>query len=92
MLGKGFLILGCNVSVLAHADKKNLTNSLQLTSRTTALMLHASNRRKVEKCDILVAPEALGKVGILDRKGIEKAYAMGYETAVREFERLGMGS
>ncbi len=46
-------------------------------------MIYAINRNKVNKCDLIFEPRALELIGILDKKGIEKAYNIGYEHAVR---------
>lgn len=80
-------IIGSNVSIVAPAQKKDLANSFQLTGRTTGLMIYAINRKKVNSCDVLIEPRELEKIGILDRKGIEKAYALGYEAALRVFAK-----
>jgi NTE family protein len=80
-------VLGSNVSIVSPAQKKDLTNSLQLTGRTTGLMIYAINRKKVNSCDILIEPRELDKIGILDRTGIQKAYALGYDAAVKQFEQ-----
>lgn len=80
-------VVGSNVSIVSKLQKKDLNNSLQLTGRVTGLMIYAINREKIEKCHLVFEPQALENIGIFDRKGIEKAYAIGYETAVREFEK-----
>ena len=84
--GKVGFVIGSNVSVVSVLDKKNLTNSLQLTGRVTGLMIYAINREKIRSCDLVIEPKSLENIGILDRKGIEKAYAIGYETASRQLE------
>lgn len=81
-------IIGSNVSIVSKLQKKDLNNSIQLTGRVTGLMIYAINREKIEKCDLVFEPQALEKIGIFDRKGIEKAYSIGYETAVRKFEEM----
>ncbi|MFS4415446.1 patatin-like phospholipase family protein [Maribacter sp. 2307ULW6-5] len=81
-------VLGSNVSIVVPAEKKHLANSLQLTGRTTNLMIYAINKAKLKECHVLIEPKALAHIGILDRKGIEKAYAIGYEAAVQEFNKL----
>jgi len=80
-------VIGSNVSIVSKLQKKDLNNSLQLTGRVTGLMIYAINRQKIDKCDLVFEPRELEHIGILDRKGLEKAYAIGYETAVREFEK-----
>ena len=81
-------LIGSNVSIVSKLDKKHLTNSFQLTGRVTGLMIYAINREKIHKCNLVIEPQELEHIGILDRKGIEKAYALGYEAAVRQLETL----
>ena len=83
-------LIGSNVSIVSKLDKKYLNNSFQLTARVTGLMIYAINRDKIHKCNLVVEPQALEHIGILDRKGIEKAYALGYEAAVRQLETLDL--
>lgn len=80
-------VIGSNVSIVSELNKKNLTNSLQLTGRVTGLMIYAINREKIKSCDLVIEPKSLETIGILDRKGIEKAYAIGYENASRQLEK-----
>ncbi|PIB23424.1 patatin-like phospholipase family protein [Maribacter sp. 4G9] len=82
-------VIGSNVSIVSELNKKNLTNSLQLTGRVTGLMIYAINREKIKKCNLVIEPKSLEHIGILDRKGIEKAYAIGYESACKQLETLG---
>lgn len=86
MVGKVDFIIGSNVSIVSKSQKKDLNNSIQLTGRVTGLMIYAINREKIDKCNLIFEPQELEYIGILDRKGLEKAYAIGYETAVRKFE------
>lgn len=79
-------VIGSNVSIVAELNKRNLTNSLQLTGRVTGLMIYAINREKIKSCDLVIEPKSLEHIGILDRKGIEKAYAIGYESACAKLE------
>ena len=51
-------------------------------------MIYAINREKINSCNLIIEPQELEHIGILDRRGIEKAYAIGYETAVRTFEKV----
>ena len=81
-------VIGSNVSFVSKMDKKQLNNSIQLAGRVTGLMIYAINRAKIDKCDMVIEPRELEHIGILDRRGIEKAYAIGYETAVRAFENI----
>lgn len=81
----GFLI-GSNVSVVTTVPKKEINSSLQLAARTTELMIYAINREKMSRCNLLFEPPELEKIGVLDKKGIEKAYQIGYEYANRVLE------
>jgi NTE family protein len=76
-------VIGSNVSGIKEIPKEGIKSSLQLANRTTSLMIYANNRSKVNKCNLLFEPKALELIGILDKKGIEKAYVIGYEHAVR---------
>ncbi|RTE54889.1 phospholipase [Arenibacter aquaticus] len=83
-------VIGSNVSAVKEIPKEGIKSSLQLANRTTSLMIYAINRKKVHQCDLVFEPQALELIGILDKKGIEKAYNIGYEHAVRVIEqRLG---
>ncbi|MDL5510234.1 patatin-like phospholipase family protein [Arenibacter sp. M-2] len=81
-------VIGSNVSGIKEIPKEGIKSSLQLANRTTSLMIYAINRNKVNKCDLLFEPKALELIGILDKKGIEKAYTIGYEHAVRVMEQV----
>lgn len=80
-------VIGSNVSVIKELPKEGIKSSLQLANRTTSLMIYAINRNKVHQCDLVFEPQALELIGILDKKGIEKAYNIGYEHAVRVIEQ-----
>jgi NTE family protein len=86
--GKVDFVIGSNVSIVSKLEKKDLNNSFQLTGRVTSLMIYAINREKIDTCDLVFEPKELEHIGILDRKGLEKAYSIGYETAVKQLETL----
>ncbi len=86
LIGQVDFTIGSNVSIVSKLQKKDLNNSLQLTGRTTGLMVYAINRKKIGQCDLVIEPKALEKIGLLDRSGIEKAFEIGYENASRVFE------
>jgi len=81
-------IIGSNVSIIGRLEKKDLKNSFQLTGRVTNLMIYASSRRKISSCDLLFECPDLEHIGVLDRKGIEKAFNIGYDSACKKFEEL----
>lgn len=80
-------IIGSNVSITKELHKKDLRNSIQLTGRVTGLMIYASAKEKFQDCDILISPVELENIGILDRKGITKAFTIGYEYGSRAIEK-----
>lgn len=82
------IVLGSNVSIVGQVNKKDLGNSLQLAARTTGLMIYAMNKGKMNSCDLCISPKALEHIGLLDRKGIEEAYAIGYEEASKQLEKM----
>lgn len=86
--GKVDYIIGSNVSVIKKVDKKAIGSSLQLANRTTALMIYAINRQKIRQCDLVVEPLELESIGVLDKKGIEKAHTIGYESALKKLSTL----
>ena len=76
-------IIGSNVSIAGKLKKKDLRNSIQLASRITGLMVYASSHEKLQQCDLKIEPLALEGIGVLDKKGIEKAFSIGYDHASR---------
>lgn len=89
--GKVDFVLGSNVSVVGRLEKSALKNSLQVTGRVTGLMIYAINRPKLEACDLLLEFKELENIGVLDRKGIEKAYMVGYDRARSALDGLLSG-
>ncbi|MEB8328210.1 patatin-like phospholipase family protein [Flavobacteriaceae bacterium KMM 6897] len=81
-------IIGSNVSSIREIERSAISTSFQLANRTTALMIYAINREKVQKCDLVFEPKELELIGILDKKGIEKAYSVGYEHAIRKLDDM----
>lgn len=88
VLGNVDYIIGSNVSKVSELYQNALKNSWQITGRVTSLMIYAINRQKLESCDLLLEFQALEKIGVLDRKGIEKAYLIGYEHASRVLDEV----
>ncbi|MEM6865556.1 MAG: patatin-like phospholipase family protein [Bacteroidota bacterium] len=86
--GKVDFIIGSNVSIAGEVQKKDLKNSLQLAGRVTGLMIYASSHKKLSECDFFIEPKALEKIGVLDKKGIEKAYQIGYDHGSRALDSL----
>ncbi|MBU2995955.1 patatin-like phospholipase family protein [Cellulophaga baltica] len=88
MKSKADYIIGSNVSIINHIDKKDLKNSIKLATRVTNLMIYASSRKKMNLCDLLFEHSAVDRIGVLDKKGIEKAFVVGYDNACRVFEKI----
>ncbi|WP_298923370.1 patatin-like phospholipase family protein [uncultured Allomuricauda sp.] len=86
--GKADFIIGSNVSIAGEVQKKDLKNSLQLAGRVTGLMIYASSHQKLKECDLFIEPKELEKIGVLDKKGIQKAFVIGYDHASRMFESV----
>ncbi|MBC2838253.1 patatin-like phospholipase family protein [Robiginitalea sp. SC105] len=76
-------VIGSNVAVIGELGTRDIRSSLQLTNRTTALMIYAINRDKIQSCNLIFEPPELERIGVLDKKGIERAYRIGYEHAMR---------
>jgi len=86
LINKVDLMIGCYTSSMNAIKKDKLKNALQLTQRANALMLHANTASKLHIPELLLVPEALGAIGVLDKKGIDKAYTIGYDHASRKLD------
>lgn len=76
-------ILGSNVIMVRGVSNKEIRSSLQLTQRTTSLMMYALNKPKLGTCDLLFEPRELGGIRVLDKKQLEAAYQIGYDHAIK---------
>ncbi len=85
--GKADFIIGSNVSIAGEIQKKDLKNSLQLAGRVTGLMIYASSHQKLQECDLFIEPKELEKIGVLDKKGIQKAFSIGYDHGCRTMDK-----
>ncbi|RKR14752.1 NTE family protein [Maribacter vaceletii] len=79
-------IIGSNVSVISSLEKKELKNAVKLAARVTNLMIYASSKQKLKSCNIVIEPIALEKIGVLDKRGMQKAFEIGYEHASKKIE------
>lgn len=81
-------VFGSYTSTAQIAPKSSLNNSIKLVTRVNNLMLHANVRSKLELCDLLIRPEGLEQIAVLDKKGIDKAFTTGYDTAMKVLSEL----
>ena len=81
------VLIGSNVTIAGNLQKKDLKNSWQLGTRVTSLAIYASSIGKLKTCDIFIEPEALEKIGVFDKKNIEKAFIIGYDHGSRAIEK-----
>lgn len=86
--GYADFVIGSNVSGIKKIGKEAIKSSYQLANRTTSLMIYAINKGKVDRCDLIFEPKSLETIGILDKKGIEKAYTIGYENALAKLQEV----
>ncbi|NNF19289.1 MAG: patatin-like phospholipase family protein [Flavobacteriaceae bacterium] len=75
-------LIGSNVAKIRKLEKKDISSSFQLANRTSALMIYAINHQKMKNCDLLFEPPNLDRIGVLDKKGLELAFSIGYEHAL----------
>ncbi|MGI9552258.1 MAG: patatin-like phospholipase family protein [Aurantibacter sp.] len=80
-------IIGSNVSAIKHVPKTAINSSLKLTNRVTSLMIYASNKEKLRHCNLIFEPPQLETFGVLDKKGIKKAFELGYDNAIQVLDR-----
>lgn len=77
------IIIGCYTSSKREIGKGQVKNAFQISQRANLLMLHANAMDKLYVPDLLFTPEELGVIGVLDKKGIDKAFVIGYDHANR---------
>ncbi len=88
LLNKADFIIGCYTSGMKEVGSVILKNPIQLANRTNKLMLHANSMEKLCATDLLFRPKGLEHIGFLDKKGIEKAFIIGYDHASRCLDGL----
>ncbi|MAU15953.1 MAG: phospholipase [Muricauda sp.] len=80
------VIIGCYTTSMKEVGKGQIKNALQISQRANLLMLHANAMDKLYVPDFLFVPEELGGIGVLDKKGIDKAFVIGYDHANRKLD------
>lgn len=83
-------IIGSYTSSFKEVNKGLLKNSLQLSQRANLLMLHSNVKEKLHLPDLLFTPKSLETIGVLDKKGLEKAYNIGFSYASRLLDERWM--
>ncbi|WP_067028917.1 patatin-like phospholipase family protein [Allomuricauda sp. CP2A] len=80
------VIIGCYASSMKEVGKGQIKSALQISQRANLLMLHANAMDKLHIPDLLIVPEELGNIKVLDKKGIDKAFVLGYDHANRKLD------
>ncbi|EDP94180.1 conserved protein with a conserved patatin-like phospholipase domain [Kordia algicida OT-1] len=80
------IIIGCYATSNREIGKGQVKNAFQISQRANLLMLHANAMDKLCVPDLLFEPKELGKIGTLDKKGIDKAFTIGYDCANRKLD------
>lgn len=86
LVGACDIIIGCYASSMKKIGKGQIKNALQISQRANLLMLHANAKDKLYVPDLLFEPNDLGEIGVLDKKGINKAFTIGYDCANRKLD------
>jgi NTE family protein len=84
--GKADVIIGSYTTAVKEIGATSMKNSYDITNRAKSLMLYANSMGKFKTVDLLFKPKGLEYIGVLDKKGIEKAYMIGYEYASKILE------
>ncbi|WOD43298.1 patatin-like phospholipase family protein [Hwangdonia lutea] len=81
LMGDCELIIGSYTTSMKEVTKGQLKSYYQITQRTNLLMLHANAKEKLLIPDLLFNPKGLDRIGVLDKRGIEQAFVLGYDYA-----------
>lgn len=74
-------IIGVYVNNLDSINFKDLKYSHKVIERAYSIKSIREDQKKFDDCDLVVAPNGLGKYGVLDKKHVEKIFLIGYEAA-----------
>ncbi|MDY7395902.1 patatin-like phospholipase family protein [Aureibaculum sp. 2210JD6-5] len=88
LLEKTDFIIGSYTTSVTKLNPSMIKNSFEITSRANSLMLYSNSVNKFNIPDILFKPTGLEYIGVLDKKGIEKAYIIGYDYASKYLENI----
>lgn len=79
-------IIGVNVIPIGY--RNDFTNLRNIAERTFHLSISRPVFEKSYKCDLFIQPEGLENYNLLDFSMGEKIFELGYETAVKELDKL----
>lgn len=81
-------ILGSYVCSVTDSEPKDLSTSLKVMYRAFELSQEALSLHKFDRCDYVVAPKELHKIGFLDSKGVDAAYEIGYQATIQAMDSI----
>jgi NTE family protein len=81
-------IIGSFVNPVSKIHKSEVNSLYKLVARVFHIGLDANNFSKFEKCNYVFLPSNMNKIGILDSKGVERAYELGYAFAKKEETKI----
>lgn len=81
-------LLGSYVCAVLPLEPKSLNTSLKIMYRAFDLSQEALCKHKFTQCDFVFAPDELANVGFLDSKSVQKAYEIGYQSAMKNLDTI----
>lgn len=81
------ILMGSYTTSMKPVSASKLKSALQISQRANLLMLHANAKDKLCALDFLFLPKGLETIGVLDKKGIDKAFTIGYDTANKDLDK-----
>ncbi|MXV38956.1 patatin [Flavobacteriaceae bacterium Ap0902] len=79
-------IIGVYVNPLQEMAPSNLTSTRSVLERAYLIMRNSISQENLNKCDILIAPEALNNFNILSKSKIKYIFQLGYEEACKKLD------
>jgi NTE family protein len=75
-------IIGSFANPVKPMIKKHFTNTMKIFQRAADLRFYADAKSKFHRCDYVFEPQALSNISLLDTRNIDKAFEIGYQTAL----------
>jgi NTE family protein len=69
-------------------EKKDKMSYKELIERTFHLAIHASNRKRMEKCDYFQEPKELANFTMFDISETKNIYKIGYDETIKNAEKI----